>query len=387
MDARLAGLMRTIDSLGASGPLRLEDDTRLFVYGTGSVGRDVCRVLAQQGVPVAGFMDHRTVAGPLAGTARVYSPEDPAFTPEVKGKIVLVLAVHNREVSGSSLVAKLHALGFPRIITLVELYDSCSKDLGDRYWLTGRQFYRRFTAEIGQTYEFWADETSRRTYVDTLGFRLSGDYRLLPEPDLANQYFPADLPAWREPIRLVDCGAYDGDTIAGFLKAGFSIQALTAFEPDQANFRKLARFVASPEGTVGEAMLWPCGLSSATAQLSFASEQGEASSLSAGGNLTVQCVSLDEALPAFAPTLIKMDIEGAEAEALQGARRIIGEHHPGLAISVYHRPEDLWQIPQLVDQLAKAGGQDHASANASYKYYLRSHAYNCFELVFYAVPV
>ena len=121
-------------------------------------------------------MDHRTVAGPLAGTARVYSPEDPAFTPEVKGKIVLVLAVHNREVSGSSLVAKLHALGFPRIITLVELYDSCSKDLGDRYWLTGRQFYRRFTAEIGQTYEFWADETSRRTYVDTLGFRLSGDY-------------------------------------------------------------------------------------------------------------------------------------------------------------------------------------------------------------------
>jgi FkbM family methyltransferase len=300
---------------------------------------------------------------------------------------VLVLAVHNREVPGSSLVAKLHALGFSRITTLVELYDSCCKELGDRYWLTGRQFYRRFTTEIGQVYELWADETSRETYLDTLEFRVGGDYRVLPEPDLANQYFPADLPAWREPIRLVDCGAYDGDTIGSFLKAGLSLQAVAAFEPDQGNFRKLARFVASPEGTVEEAVLWPCGVSSSTAQLSFASERGEASSLSAGGSLTVQCVSLDEALPAFAPTLIKMDVEGAESDALQGARRIIAEHHPGLAICVYHRPEDLWQVPMLVDQLAKAGGQDHASASASYKYYLRSHAYNSFELVFYAVPV
>ena len=90
----------------------------------------------------------------------------------------------------------------------------------------------------------------------------------------------------------------------------------------------------------------------------------------------IQCVSLDEALPGFAPSLIKMDIEGAEMDALQGARTLIARHCPGLAISVYHRPEHLWQIPLWVN---------HAMPGA-YRLSLRSHAYNDFELVLYAIP-
>ena len=349
------------------------------------------RILAEQGLHPAGFMDHRIPAAPLPGDVSVFTPEDPLFVSDLRDRTVLVLAIHNREVSTSSLIAKLHGLGFPRIITLVELYDSCSEKLGARYWLAKPQFYRQFAEPIADVYELWADETSRKTYVDTLRFRLAGDYSLLPEPEPQNQYFPPDLPTWRQPIRLVDCGAYDGDTIAAFLRlflrAGFAMQAVAAFEPDQGNFRRLASFVASPAATVQQVVLWPCGVSSATAQLSFASERGEASGLSTGGTAMVQCVSLDEALPSFVPTLIKMDVEGAEFDALQGARRIISDHHPGLAICVYHCPEDMWRIPLLVDSLVRSGGRPSASAGANYRYYLRSHGHNGFELVFYAVPV
>src|SRR3970040_942599 len=101
-----------------------------------------------------------------------------------------------------------------------------------------------------------------------------------------------------------------------------------------------------------------------------------ASNISRTGKMVIQCVSLDKAIPTFAPTLIKMDIEGAEYDALLGARRLIKEHTPSLALSLYHRPEHLWQLPILA----------HRLSNGMYHFYMRAHAQNDFELVLYAIP-
>ena len=76
------------------------------------------------------------------------------------------------------------------------------------------------------------------------------------------------------------------------------------------------------------------------------------------------------------PTYIKMDIEGAELEALWGARRILKEHSPVLAICAYHTSDHLWQIPFLIHAI-----------QPDYKLYLRRYAEGAFELVWYAVPV
>jgi hypothetical protein len=111
--------------------------------------------------------------------------------------------------------------------------------------------------------------------------------------------------------------------------------------------------------------------------LSFDTGKGEASAASLGGGSVIQCVSFDEAIPTFMPNLIKMDIEGAEYDALLGARQIIKEHTPGLAVSLYHRPEHLWQLPMLVESMVPG----------KYKFYTRSHAMNDFDLVLYAIPV
>jgi hypothetical protein len=125
-----------------------------------------------------------------------------------------------------------------------------------------------------------------------------------------------------------------------------------------------------------DAQLWPCGVYSSTTQLQFTTGHGEASNINITGNSALQCVSLDEAIPTFAPNLIKMDIEGAEIEAIKGAERIINEYHPGLAISVYHKPEHLWEIPLLMEHLIPN----------SYRYHLRSHGFNDFDIVLYAIP-
>jgi len=89
----------------------------------------------------------------------------------------------------------------------------------------------------------------------------------------------------------------------------------------------------------------------------------------------IQVVALDEAIPHFRPNLIKMDVEGAEMDALRGAGRLIQKYRPGLAISSYHHPAHLWQIPKLVSELCP-----------EHKLYLRCHSHSSFDLVLYAFP-
>ncbi len=102
-----------------------------------------------------------------------------------------------------------------------------------------------------------------------------------------------------------------------------------------------------------------------------------ASGINESGKTIIQCVSLDEAVSTFRPNLIKMDIEGAEYDALLGARNLIRTNTPGLAISLYHKPEHLWQLPLLIEELAPG----------KYRFFMRLHAFNDFELVLYAIPV
>jgi hypothetical protein len=121
--------------------------------------------------------------------------------------------------------------------------------------------------------------------------------------------------------------------------------------------------------------LFPCGVGAKTAKIRFSEGRGEGSSVDESGDAVIQCVTLDSALVGFRPNLIKMDIEGSEVDALSGARRILSENRPGLAICVYHRPGHLWEIPNLVRQLLPGG-----------RHYLRAHAYNAFDSVYYWLP-
>ena len=73
-------------------------------------------------------------------------------------------------------------------------------------------------------------------------------------------------------------------------------------------------------------------------------------------------------------TFIKMDIEGSEANALKGAERTLREYKPKLAISVYHKKDDLWTIPNII-----------LDCNADYKFYLRNYSLGFAESILYAL--
>ena len=89
----------------------------------------------------------------------------------------------------------------------------------------------------------------------------------------------------------------------------------------------------------------------------------------------METAPLDELARGVAPTYIKMDIEGAEVEALVGARTLISTWHPLLAICLYHRQSDLWRIPLLIHSLYPG-----------YSHFLRAHEPDGWQTVGYFVP-
>jgi hypothetical protein len=97
--------------------------------------------------------------------------------------------------------------------------------------------------------------------------------------------------------------------------------------------------------------------------------------ISETGTIEINCAPLDEILADSSPTYIKMDIEGAELSALLGAKQVIQEFKPVLAISVYHQQNHLWRIPMIVRSFCD-----------QYSFFLRPHNEEAWDLILYAIP-
>jgi FkbM family methyltransferase len=351
----------------------------IYVYGTGTFARDIQHTLERDGFQIEGFIDHRQREDDVIGNHPIFRDNDSRVSLEQRKRSAVILGIHNREVYIPAIIQRLKQAGYERIVSPIELYDHFAGALKDRYWLTSRTFYTTFGPQIEAVHKLLSDPASRETFTTLLRFRVTGDFSTLPTPDVEHQYFPTDLLDWPAPIRFVDCGAYDGDTLRAFRDARYRFESIAAFEPDQHNFRKLASCVAGDKANFPNAVLFPCGVGASTRQLNFETGRGEASVVTENGPAMIQCISLDDSIPTFRPTLIKMDIEGLEIEALRGAERIISSSQPALAISVYHRPAHLWEIPLYIHQISREYG-------LRYTYHLRMHAHNGFDTIFYAIP-
>ena len=118
-----------------------------------------------------------------------------------------------------------------------------------------------------------------------------------------------------------------------------------------------------------------CGAYSSTGELKFEEDfQTGSSKISREGATLIRVTSIDDMLQGEKATFIKMDIEGAEMEALIGAKETIEKYNPRLAISVYHKVDDLWEIPYYI-----------LTHYTWYQIYLRHYALTTNETVMYAV--
>ncbi len=226
-----------------------------------------------------------------------------------------------------------------------------------------------------QIFDLLEDDTSRVLYFRILKGRIFYGKNLIwpsmPKVEY-NQYFHPKVKPEDNDI-IVDAGAYIGDTIEEIIKQNINYKKIYAFEPDNENYSKLIENTKEYDNIFCNKF----GLWNQTDKLHFISDGTAGSSITDNlneANQTIDVISLDEFFKdKEKPTLIKMDIEGAELEALTGAKEIITKYKPKLQICIYHKPEHLWQIPMLLKDWVK-----------EYRLYIGHHRFDFGETVLYA---
>lgn len=213
-----------------------------------------------------------------------------------------------------------------------------------------------------------ADEKSRSILENIIANRNNNifDYSFIKEE---NQYFPQDIFVFDKNEVFIDGGGYDGDTIEEFINKTTNFNKIYSFEPGKISFNIIDKKFSSDERIV----CFNLGLWNKEDKLFFEDNGIDlGNKLSEKGELEIEVNSIDNLLKEKV-TFIKLDIEGAEFEALQGAKNIIQKFKPKLAICIYHKYDDLWKIPNYIKELVP-----------EYKLYIRHHSLVNSDTVLYA---
>lgn len=347
----------------------------LVLSGAGGMGRRALAGLRNFGIEPLAFADNNPALwGKTADGIPVMSPQDAASRYGASAVFVITTWSGLGYDRMDQRIAFLRNLGCDVVTSFGPLYWKYSDFFLPHYAAGPAHWVHRDAEAVLDTGGLWADEASRLEYLAQVRWRLWFDFEKLPYPAPHPIYFPQDICPLIENEVFIDCGAYDGDTIGLFIdqpQPGF--REIVGFEPDPGNFARLNEKVSTLARRDSISLIHSA-TGSQNGTVMFSSGDGPASAVGAG-TLPVQCLTLDDALQGGVPTYIKMDIEGAEPDTLLGARGIIERHAPVLAICSYHRPEHLWEIPRLIRSL-----------NPDYKFFLRPHLVDVWDLVCYAIP-
>ena len=381
----LAGLLtETIDAVKdreqtALDSLLREHDGRCVLYGAGTLGRKAVALFEEIGVKPLALVDRSADRwGTEVSGVKVMSAEDAAR--QFGSTAVFFVTVWNDFHWFSDTQRKLTALGCVSISSYAPIFWR----FGDRFMdllLLNEPPHRLYEdrSRVLEAESIWADEESLATYRANILWRAKGDPSHLPFPAPPNTYFPPDLFQLTSAESVVDCGAFDGDTLRMFLSVSASLEAFYAIEADVVSLSRLRSYVAGLPPQVAERvheMDCAVGRERCTLQFVMTGALTSRAGDQDGAEATdVPCLPLDELFADRQVTFIKMDIEGAEFDALLGGSNIIQRDSPILAICVYHTQNDIWRIPLLMRSL-----------DSRYKLFLRSYDGDGFQSVVYAVP-
>lgn len=253
-------------------------------------------------------------------------------------------------------------------------------------------FFLKNCDKFQAAYDLLEDELSKKIFVAHLNSKISALSDEISRFCQESPYgYDFDLMHLGENEIFVDCGAFDGDTIEEFVQYTKNrFDRIYAFEPDRNNADRLRNKIdvknvfVIEKGTGKEK-----GMARFYADASLFSNfvdsaiWGDETRRDLYGDseeyIEVPITTLDDELMDVPVSVIKMDIEGSELEALMGAEKIIRRYHPKLAVCVYHKQEDLFAIIHYIHTFDETGTR--------YKYYLRHHSDDVTETVLYALPV
>lgn len=226
--------------------------------------------------------------------------------------------------------------------------------------------------KFAELFNILSDYESKMIIYDRLNYCITANSKYLISMKSTNvQYFDTDIFRLTKNEIFIDGGAFTGDTVNEFVhQTKGEFKKIYSFEPEKDKHKEFLKKYSN----YNNIELIPFGLWRKKEVLKFHAENTGSSRLSENGNVEISVVSMDEFLEGRPVTLIKMDIEGAELDALKGAKKTIQKYKPNLAICVYHNPLDIVNIPLYIKELVP-----------EYKIFFRHYTENSSETVCYAI--
>lgn len=203
--------------------------------------------------------------------------------------------------------------------------------------------------KLEEAYNLFDDEETKDTYRKIVEFRMLSDEVNIPIYPEKDMYFEYDLfPKINEVF--VDCGACGGSSLDGFLAANDNrFDKYYGIEPDITNYLKLEKKIEGYNIHMRERMhIVNAAAWNTDDKQAFFVLHGPGTFQADIGPDMVKTIKIDTFLNAEKATYIKMNIEGSEIPALEGAHATIVNYKPRLAIMGYHKTSDLWEVPILI---------------------------------------
>lgn len=340
----------------------------IVMYGMGNGADKIIAVCEKYGVEISDFFASD-------GFVRGHS---------FHGKTVLSYSAMKEKYEGQNPIVLLSfASSLPDVMALFkkvgdecELYAPDVPVFGEALFTI--EFFEENKARFEAVYKLLADEESKRIYENVISYKLSGDIKYLWESENSKDSVYRDILDCQKISSYLDLGAYNGDTIREMLFYNPSLQSAIALEPDARNFRKLNEYAQNVDNCAIKCI--NVGAWNENTTLLFDASGNRNAGIVSKGNIVskikeVNVVSVDSVLDGAQVDYIKYDVEGSEKEALLGSTKTIKMHAPKLLVSLYHRSEDLFTLPELVRDL-----------NPNYMLYLRRFPYiPAWDLNLYAV--
>lgn len=325
-------------------------DLPIFIYGMGDGCLKLMREFEKYNIPVAG----------------IFASDEYVRGHSFCGHLVHKLSEIEESLGcGNFVIALAFAAGYESLIKQIDeianrniLFAPDTDAIGVGAFT--KTLLRDNIEKIEKVYDLMTDDISRQVYLDVLSYKITGDISYLrrccthPMEAYCNILKPT-----RDEI-YIDLGAYNGDTIRELLSftAG-CYKKIYAVEPNKRNHRKLTEYANDMKNCyVYNAAAW-----SGEDTLIFNTGGGRQSQVSQKG-IEVKGISVDALLDGAQATYIKYDVEGSELQAIEGSRYTISAFSPKLCVALYHRAEDIFELPLMI----------HAM-NPGYRFYVRHYPY------------
>lgn len=348
----------------------LSKEEVVYIYGAGHLGRMLADYLHKCDISVSSFVDQNPdkEGKEIIWGIKCILPE------QMKEDALILVAV---EV-GNDLAHRLCSKYSEKVYNASNLILPKAKEVEEILALPKEELLS-ILERMGTVFDMLEDEHSAQTYYYILkGLFIEKPYHNCFAKSYCdrNEYFRKEIFNPNKSRNFIDCGAYEGDTFEEYLTfVDQKFENAYLFEMDEHSADILeTRIQNFGEEIKKKTYIFNRGVYDQEISLAISNTLHDGMAMvDMEGQKKQVFDTLDHCVGNRLVDFIKMDIEGSELAGLRGAKKMIQKNKPNLAICIYHKVGDLWEIPECIKQLVP-----------EYRFYIRHCSHYDQDMILYA---